>query len=73
MTAIKRELARDRNQRAKSIADIVAAISEGENPDTLGQPTAMDPDRVAAFLLPPRQLTIVGAGPRFNPDEIARD
>ena len=47
MTAIKRKLPRDVNQRAKSITDIVAAISEGENPETLGDQPAKDPERVA--------------------------
>ena len=47
MTAIKRKLPRDPNQRAKSIVDIVAAISEGEDPETLSDPTAKDPERVA--------------------------
>jgi hypothetical protein len=49
MTAIKRKLPRDPNQRAKSIVDIVAAISEGENPETLGDPQRpeKDPERVA--------------------------
>ncbi len=48
MTAIKRKLPRDPNQRAKSITDIVAAISEGEDPDTLGDPPpAKDPERIA--------------------------
>ena len=47
MTAIKKRLPRDPNQRAKSIVDIVAAISEGENPEALGEPTDKDPERVA--------------------------
>ena len=47
MTAIKRKLPRDPNQRAKSIADIVAAISEGEDPETLGDEPVKDPERVA--------------------------
>jgi len=47
MTAIKRKLPRDPNQRAKSIADIAAAISEGDDPETLGEPTGKDPERVA--------------------------
>lgn len=47
MTAIKKRLPRDPNQRAKSIVDIVAAISEGENPDALGDPPTKDPERVA--------------------------
>jgi hypothetical protein len=40
MTAIKRKLPRDPNQRAKSIVDIVAAISEGADPETLSDPSA---------------------------------
>jgi hypothetical protein len=48
VTAIKRKLPRDPNQRAKSIVDIVAAISECEDPDMLGDPLPVkDPDRVA--------------------------
>ena len=47
MTAIKRKLPRDPNQRAKSIVDIVAAIFEGEHPETLSESTAKDPERVA--------------------------
>ena len=47
MTAIKKRLPRDPNQRAKAIADIVAAISEGENPETLSDQPAKDPERVA--------------------------
>lgn len=47
MTAIKKKLPRDPNQRAKSITDIVAAISEGANPETLSDQTAKDPERVA--------------------------
>lgn len=47
MTAIKRKLPRDPNQRAKSIADIVAAISEGVNPETLSDGPSKDPERVA--------------------------
>jgi hypothetical protein len=46
MTAIKRKLPRDVNQRAKSIADIVAALSEGDEPES-DQLPAKDPDRVA--------------------------
>jgi hypothetical protein len=42
MTAIKRKLPRDPNQRAKSIVDIVAALSEGEDPETLSDPTAIN-------------------------------
>ena len=47
MTAIKRKLPRDPNQRAKSSMDIVAAISEGDDPETLSEPTGKDPERVA--------------------------
>lgn len=47
MTAIRRKLPRDPNQRAKSIVDIVAALSEGADPETLGDQPAKDPDRVA--------------------------
>jgi hypothetical protein len=47
MTAIRRKLPRDPNQRAKSIVDIVAALSEGEDPETLSDATAKDPERVA--------------------------
>ena len=47
MTAIKRKLPRDPNQRAKSIVDIVAALSEGEDPETLSDPQVKDPERVA--------------------------
>ena len=47
MTAIKRKLPRDPNQRAKSIVDIVAAISEGQDPETLSDQPAKDPERVA--------------------------
>ena len=47
MTAIKRKLPRDPNQRAKSIVDIVAAISEGEDPETLSDHQGKDPERVA--------------------------
>ena len=46
MTGIKRKLPRDPNQRVRSIADIVAAISEGEDPDGLGEPPVKDPERV---------------------------
>jgi hypothetical protein len=47
VTAIKRKLPRDPNQRAKSIVDIVAALSEGEDPETLSDQPAKDPERVA--------------------------
>jgi hypothetical protein len=45
MAAIKKRMPRDVNQRAKSIVDIVAAISEGDEPE----PTlpVKDPERVA--------------------------
>jgi hypothetical protein len=48
MSAIKKRMPRDTNQRAKSITDIVAAISEGEDPETLSDPQPpKDPERVA--------------------------
>jgi hypothetical protein len=47
VTAIKRKLPRDPNQRARSIVDIVAAISEGEDPETFSDQPAKDPERVA--------------------------
>jgi hypothetical protein len=46
MAAIKRKMPRDVNQRAKSIMDIVAAISEGE--EIIPEPNdGKDPERVA--------------------------
>jgi hypothetical protein len=45
MTAIKRKMPRDVNQRAKSIADIVAAIQAGDEP--VSDESAKDPERVA--------------------------
>ncbi len=41
MTAINWTLPRDPNQRAKSIADIAAAISEGAKPETSGESARM--------------------------------
>jgi hypothetical protein len=41
----KQKLPRDPNQRAKSIVDIVAAISEGEEPEP--ETDGKDPERVA--------------------------
>jgi hypothetical protein len=44
MTGYKRKLPRDPNQRAKSIADMAAALSEGDEPET--EQPAKDPERV---------------------------
>lgn len=45
MTAIKRKMPRDVNQRAKSIADIVAAIQDGD--EVQSDESGKDPGRVA--------------------------
>ena len=45
MTAYKSKLPRDSNQRAKTIVDMVTALSEGEEPLTENVPTK-DLDRV---------------------------
>jgi hypothetical protein len=45
MTAIKRKMPRDVNQRAKAIADIVAAIQDGDEP--VSEESGKDPERVA--------------------------
>jgi len=48
MSGIKKRMPRDVNQRAKAIVDIVAAISEGDEPQSDPLPEdGKDPERVA--------------------------
>jgi hypothetical protein len=50
MTAIKKRMPQGSNERAKAILDVVISISEGADPETLGDPQP-DPERVARGML----------------------
>jgi len=48
MTGIKKRMPRDVNQRAKSVVDIAAALSEGDEPQSDPLPQdGKDPERIA--------------------------
>ena len=45
MTAIKKRMPRDVNQRAKAVVDAIDALMDGD--DSAGAETGQDPERVA--------------------------